>query len=46
MFYVFRTFSHTYLMNMRKLGVQEKDMAAVTWMLLSPAVIAGAGSRP
>jgi len=44
MFYVFRTFSHTYLMNMKKLGFEQKDMKALSYMLISPAVIAGAGA--
>lgn len=44
MFYVFRTFSHTYMMNMKKLGWEEKNVPALTYMLVSPAVIAGAGA--
>lgn len=44
MFYVFRTFTHTYLMNMKKLGFEQKDYKALTYMLVSPAVIAGAGA--
>ncbi|MBU4317683.1 MAG: PLxRFG domain-containing protein [Proteobacteria bacterium] len=44
MFYVFRTFSHTYLLNMRKLGFEQKDYAALAYMLISPAIIAGAGA--
>ena len=44
MFYVFRTFAHTYLLNMKKLGFEQKDYGALTYMLLAPAILAGAGA--
>jgi len=44
MFYVFRTFSHTYLMNMKKLGFEQKDYAALSYLLASPAILAGGGA--
>jgi hypothetical protein len=44
MFYVFRTFSHTYLQNMARLGFEKKDYGALAHMLIAPAVIAGAGA--
>lgn len=43
-FYVFQTFSHNYMLNMLKLGVDKKDLKAVAYMLASPAVIAGMGA--
>ena len=44
MFYVFRTFSHTYLQNMARIGFEEKDYGALAHMVISPAIIAGAGA--
>lgn len=43
-FYVFKTFSHNYLLTMKHLGLDEKEAGAVAWMVLSPAVLAGAGA--
>lgn len=43
MFYVFRTFSHTYLLNMKRLGL-DKQWGAVAHMAVMPAVLAGAGA--
>uniref|UniRef100_A0A6M3XDY4 Putative poly(ADP-ribose) polymerase n=1 Tax=viral metagenome TaxID=1070528 RepID=A0A6M3XDY4_9ZZZZ len=44
MMYVFQRFSHTYLLNMRKLGFEKKDYVALTHMIVAPAVLAGAGA--
>ena len=44
MFYVFRTFSHTYLATMTELGFKDKDYKGMAYMALAPAVIAGAGA--
>ena len=44
MFYVFQRFSHTYLLNMKKLGFEKKDFGALAHMVIAPAVIAGAGA--
>ena len=43
-FYVFRTFSHTYINNLYRVGFKEKDRIALAHMLIAPAVIAGAGA--
>jgi hypothetical protein len=43
MFYVFKTFSHTYLLNMRRLGI-DKQWGAISHMVLAPAVLAGLGA--
>jgi len=43
-FYVFRTFSHTYIQNLIRLGFTEKDAVACSHMILAPALIAGAGA--
>ncbi len=42
-FYVFRTFSHNYMLSLAELGM-EKQWKALTYMLLSPAVLAGTGA--
>ncbi|HBJ74820.1 MAG TPA: hypothetical protein DDY86_04725 [Syntrophaceae bacterium] len=44
MLYVFQRFSHTYLLNMKRLGFEEKDYAALAHMVIAPAVLAGAGA--
>ena len=44
MMYVFQRFSHTYLLNMRKLGFEKKDYVALTHMIVAPAVLAGVGA--
>jgi hypothetical protein len=47
MFYVFRTFSHNYLLTMSQLWgrqLKPKHLKAFTYMLMSPAVLAGAGA--
>jgi hypothetical protein len=43
-FYVFKTFQHNYFLNMKEMGYGEKDAKAVAWMLIAPAVLAGAGA--
>jgi len=47
MFYVFRTFSHNYLLTMKRVwgpGWKPEHAKAFSWMLLSPAVLAGTGA--
>jgi hypothetical protein len=44
MFYVFKTFSHNYLLTMKDIGVDKKNYKAMTYMALSPAIIAGFGA--
>lgn len=44
MMYVFQRFSHTYLLNMKRLGFDEKDYVALAHMVVAPAVLAGAGA--
>lgn len=44
MFYVFRKFSHNYLLTMKEVGMDDKNAKAALYMALSPAVIAGAGA--
>jgi hypothetical protein len=44
MFYVFRTFSHNYLLTMKELGIDQKNAKAFSFMLLSPAILAGTGA--
>jgi hypothetical protein len=39
-FYVFKTFQHTYILNMLKMGFSKECL----YMALSPAILAGAGS--
>jgi len=41
-FYMFKNFAHNYLQNLVELGFKKKDAAAVTWLVLSPAIIGGA----
>ena len=43
MFYVFRTFAHNYLLNMRRMGYNG-NYKALAYMVVSPAVLAGAGA--
>jgi len=43
-FMVFKTFSVNYINTMVSLGFNEKDVKGAMWMLLSPAVLAGAGA--
>jgi len=43
-FYVFRTFSHNYLLTMRDLGFNKKQRTAALYMALSPALFAGIGA--
>lgn len=45
-FYVFKTFAHNYLLTMKEVGYDQKDMKALAWMALAPAVLAGAGASP
>ena len=42
MFYVFKTFSHNYLLTMKQFGLKNKK--ASLYMALSPALVAGAGA--
>ena len=44
MFTVFTRWSHTYLMNMKRMGFEEKDYIALAHMAIAPAVLAGAGA--
>jgi hypothetical protein len=46
MFYIFSKFSHTYLQNMYHIGFKEGDRKALIYMMLAPAVLAGAGAVP
>ena len=41
-FYVFKTFSHNYLLTMKRFGF--KNPKATLWMVASPALLAGAGA--
>lgn len=43
-FMVFKKFSHTYLQTMYDLGFTHKNRKALLYMMVSPAVIAGAGA--
>jgi hypothetical protein len=43
MFYVFRTFAHTYYQNMARMGF-DKEYGALAHMVLSPALVAGMGA--
>jgi len=45
-FLVFHKFSHTYLLNMYDLGVNQKKAKAVLFMAFAPVFLAGAGSFP
>jgi len=44
MFYVFRKFSHNYMLTMKEMGWDDKNAKAAFYMALSPAVIGGAGA--
>jgi len=43
-FYVFKTFTHNYMLTMIELGFNKKQRAAALWMAVSPAFIAGTGA--
>lgn len=43
-FYVFKTFSHTYLLTMLDLGFSKGEAKAALWMLFSPVILAGVGA--
>jgi hypothetical protein len=43
-FYVFKTFSHNYLLTMKELGFDRKNAKATLFMALSPAILAGTGA--
>jgi 2'-5' RNA ligase len=43
-FYVFRTFSHNYLLTMKDLGFNQKNPKAALYMMFAPAILAGAGA--
>lgn len=43
-FYVFRTFSHNYLLTMYDLGFKKKQASSMLYMALSPAIFAGVGA--
>ncbi len=42
--YVFQMYKHNYLLNMKRLGFEEKQYKALAWMALSPMILAGAGA--
>ncbi len=42
--YTFQKFSHNYMLNMIDLGFTRKEYKAAAYMLLSPALLAGAGA--
>ena len=42
--YVFKTFSHHYLLNMIDIGFKKKNAKAFAYMAISPAIIAGTGA--
>ena len=42
--YVFKTFSHNYILTMMDLGFNKKEIKASLWMLFSPAFLAGTGA--
>lgn len=42
--YTFQKFSHNYMLNMIDLGFTRKEYKAAAYMLLSPAILAGAGA--
>jgi hypothetical protein len=44
LFYVFKTFSHTYMLTMKDLGFNRKQRAAALYMAVSPAILAGVGA--
>lgn len=43
-FYVFKTFSHNYLLTMYDLGFRQKEAKAFAFMAIAPGVLAGAGA--
>ena len=42
--YTFAKFTHNYMLNMLELGWTQKEYKAAAYLLLSPAVLAGAGA--
>jgi len=42
--YTFKKFSHNYVMNMADLAINEKEYKAAAYLLLSPAILGGAGA--
>jgi len=42
--YVFKKFSHNYMMTMIDLGVNQKDIKSAAYMAIAPAVLGGAGA--
>lgn len=44
MLYTFQKFSHNYMMNMYDLGWNRKQYKAAAYLMLSPAILAGAGA--
>ncbi len=42
--YTFMKFSHNYMLNMYNIGFEEKQVKEAMYLLLAPAVLAGAGS--
>lgn len=45
-FYVFKTFSHNYMLEMIDLGFKKNEYQAAAFMAISPAILAGAASSP
>lgn len=43
-FYIFKTFSHNYLLTMKDLGFNEKEAGAALYMAVSPMILAGSGA--
>jgi len=43
-FYVFKTFSHNYLLTMKDLGLNQGQAKAALYMAVSPAILGGAGA--
>jgi len=42
--YTFQKFSHNYMLNMLEMGFSKQDWKAVSYMLLSPAILGGTGA--
>jgi hypothetical protein len=45
-FYVFKTFSHNYMLEMIDLGYNKREYQAAAFMAMSPAILAGAAASP
>jgi len=42
--YTFQKFSHNYMLNLIEIGFKKKDLRSAAYMLLSPAIMGGAGA--